>query len=110
MADIDIHDFTERYVAVWNGSDAECRRAAIRELCSADAVHVLQPPKEILQTVEGLGFGSAPGEGQNRVLQFLGQGSTDRVLQTAAGQQCEEGMGAAAGTGAHQHPPPARRG
>ncbi|MFG3105592.1 hypothetical protein [Streptomyces tendae] len=56
MADIDIHDLTDRYVAVWNEPDAERRHAAIRELWSADAVHVLQPPKEILQTAEGLGF------------------------------------------------------
>lgn len=56
MADIDIHDLTDRYVAVWNEPDGERRRAAIRALWSADAVHVLQPPKEILQTAEGLGF------------------------------------------------------
>ncbi|WP_406421677.1 hypothetical protein [Streptomyces sp. NBC_00842] len=56
MADIDIHNLTDRYIAVWNEPDAERRRAAIRELWSADAVHVLQPPKEILQTAAGLGF------------------------------------------------------
>ncbi|MFG3137127.1 hypothetical protein ACGFZA_13035 [Streptomyces sp. NPDC048211] len=56
MADIDIHDLTDRYVAVWNEPDGERRRAAIRELWSADAVHVLQPPSEILRTAEGLGF------------------------------------------------------
>ncbi|MFG2638314.1 hypothetical protein ACGFX8_31645 [Streptomyces sp. NPDC048362] len=58
MADIeiDIHNRTDRYVAVWNESDAEQRRAAICELWSADTVHVLQPPREILQTAEGLDF------------------------------------------------------
>ncbi|MEV0633147.1 hypothetical protein ACI2LC_37340 [Nonomuraea wenchangensis] len=56
MADIDIHDLTDRYVAVWNEPDAERRRTAIGELWSADAVHVLQPPKEMLRTAEGLGF------------------------------------------------------
>lgn len=56
MPDIDIHDLTDRYVAVWNEPDPERRRAMIHELWSADAVHVLQPPKELLQTAEGLGF------------------------------------------------------
>ncbi|MEV5988587.1 hypothetical protein AB0L85_26860 [Streptomyces sp. NPDC052051] len=56
MANIDIHHLTDRYAAVWNEPDAERRRAAIRDLWAPDAVHVLQPPKEILQTAEGLGF------------------------------------------------------
>ncbi|MFI5977666.1 hypothetical protein [Streptomyces sp. NPDC051452] len=56
MADIDIHDHTDRYVAVWNEPDAERHRVAIRELWSADAVHVLRPPRESLQTADGLGF------------------------------------------------------
>ena len=56
MADIDLKDLTDRYVAVWNEPDAERRRAAIRELWSADAVHVLQPPREMRQAAEGLGF------------------------------------------------------
>jgi hypothetical protein len=56
MADIDIQNLIHRYVAVWNEPDAERRRAAIHELWSADAVHMLQPPKELLQTAEGLGF------------------------------------------------------
>ena len=56
MADTDVRDLTDRYVAVWNEPDAERRRTAIRELWSADAVHVLQPPEEILRTAEGLGF------------------------------------------------------
>ncbi|MYW09386.1 hypothetical protein GT034_13630 [Streptomyces sp. SID2563] len=56
MADIDIHDLTDRYVAVWNEPDAERRRAAVRALWSADAVHVLRPPQEIREAAEGLGF------------------------------------------------------
>lgn len=43
--DMGIHQLTDRYVAVWNEPDAERRRAAIRELWSADAVHMLQPPR-----------------------------------------------------------------
>jgi hypothetical protein len=56
MADTDPQKLTDRYVAVWNEPDAERRRTAIRELWSADAVHVLQPPQEIRHAAEGLGF------------------------------------------------------
>ncbi|MEV1007879.1 hypothetical protein [Streptomyces sp. NPDC049881] len=71
MADIDIHDLTDRYVAVWNEPDAERRRAAVRELWSADAVHVLQPPQEIRQAAEGLGFDRLRLEARgHRALEF----------------------------------------
>ncbi|MEV4455834.1 hypothetical protein [Microbispora sp. NPDC049633] len=56
MADIDVKDLTDRYVAVWNEPDPERRRAAIRELWSPDAVHVLRPPQEMREAAEGLGF------------------------------------------------------
>ncbi|MFI0811510.1 hypothetical protein [Streptomyces echinatus] len=52
-----LQDLTDRYVAVWNEPDAERRRAAIRELWSADAVHALQPPEDLRRTAQGLGFG-----------------------------------------------------
>lgn len=56
MADIDLNDLTDRYVAVWNESDKERRHAAVRELWAADAVQVLQPPQEMRQAAERLGF------------------------------------------------------
>ncbi|MEW1887860.1 hypothetical protein ACGFR6_14135 [Streptomyces sp. NPDC048567] len=56
MADIDIHELTDRYVAVWNEPDAERRRAAVRALWAADAIHVLRPPQEVREVAEGLGF------------------------------------------------------
>ncbi|MEV4510966.1 hypothetical protein AB0K00_18585 [Dactylosporangium sp. NPDC049525] len=56
MADIDLQDLTDRYVAVWGEPDADRRRTAIRELWSDDAVHVLQPPQELRQAAAGLGF------------------------------------------------------
>jgi hypothetical protein len=62
MADIDLKNLTDRYIAVWSEPDAERRRAVIRELWSTDAVHVLQPPQEMRQAAEGLGFRSSrPG-------------------------------------------------
>ncbi|MER6473220.1 hypothetical protein [Streptomyces collinus] len=71
MADIDIHNRTDRYVAAWNEPDAVRRRAAICELWSADAVHVLRPPREILQTGEGLGFDRLVLEGRgHHALEF----------------------------------------
>jgi hypothetical protein len=71
MVEIDIHNLTDRYVAVWNEPDAVLRRTAVRELWSADAVHVLQPPKEIVQTAEGLGFDRLVLEARgHRALEF----------------------------------------
>ncbi|MYQ79422.1 MULTISPECIES: hypothetical protein [unclassified Streptomyces] len=62
MADIDVHDLTDRYVAVWNEPDAERRRAAVRALWSADAVHVLRPPQEIRDVVK-FNWEMAPRDG-----------------------------------------------
>ena len=56
MADIDLTRLTDRYIAVWSEPDEERRRAAVRELWSPDAVHVLQPPQEMRRAAEGLGF------------------------------------------------------
>ncbi|MQY10978.1 hypothetical protein SRB5_10920 [Streptomyces sp. RB5] len=71
MPDTDIHDLTDRYVALWNEPDAERRRTTIRELWSDDAVHVLQPPQEILQSAEGLGFDRLVLEARgHRALEF----------------------------------------
>jgi hypothetical protein len=57
MADLDQQDLADRYVAVWSEPDVERRRAAVRELWSPDAIHVLAPPTEMRQAAEGLGFG-----------------------------------------------------
>ncbi|MFE6979179.1 hypothetical protein [Streptomyces sp. NPDC057682] len=52
----DTDELAERYVAVWNEPDAERRRAAVRALWAADAVHLLQPPEEMRRSAETLGF------------------------------------------------------
>lgn len=56
MTDNQLRSLTDRYVAVWNEPDPERRRAAVRELWSPDARHVLQPPEEIRRVAAGLGF------------------------------------------------------
>jgi hypothetical protein len=58
MTCTDVHELVNRYVAVWNESDADLRRAAIRELWAEDGAHILQPPQEILHVAAGLGFTS----------------------------------------------------
>ncbi|QXE38836.1 hypothetical protein KQY30_02005 [Streptomyces sp. GMY02] len=56
---------------MWNEPDAGRRRAAIQELWCADAVHVLQPPEEILRTAQGLGFDRLVLEARgHRALEF----------------------------------------
>jgi hypothetical protein len=56
MTDTDPAPLANRYVAVWNEPDPARRRAAIRELWSADATHVLQPPDQMRTAAAGLGF------------------------------------------------------
>lgn len=55
-AEVDPKDLTERYVAVWNETDPDRRRAAVAQLWAEDGVHVLQPPEEINTAAAGLGF------------------------------------------------------
>jgi len=50
----DTKDLVERYVAVWNESDATRRRQAVAELWREDAVHVLQPPQEVREAAAAL--------------------------------------------------------
>jgi hypothetical protein len=52
----DAKDLVNRYVAVWSEPDPELRRAAVQDLWSADAVHVLKPPEEMGKAAAGLGF------------------------------------------------------
>ena len=44
-----------RYVALWNEPDAGARRKAIQDLWTEDAVHLLEPPEEIVKRAEEIG-------------------------------------------------------
>ncbi|MGI5183835.1 hypothetical protein ACQEVZ_47035 [Dactylosporangium sp. CA-152071] len=57
MSDHDLQQLIDRYVAVWGEPDPARRRAAVRDLWTGDAVHVLQAPLEMRQAAAGLGFG-----------------------------------------------------
>ena len=57
MADpFDPQQFSEDYVAAWNETDPGRRHTMIRQLWSADAIHVLQAPLELRRAAERLGF------------------------------------------------------
>jgi len=49
-------DLTERYVALWNEPDPDHRRAAIRELWTADGSQVLEPPQDMVAAANAIGF------------------------------------------------------
>lgn len=56
MADIDLDAFADRYVAVWNEPDPGARRKAVEELWAEDAVQILQPPQEIRDAAQKVGY------------------------------------------------------
>ncbi|OXM64940.1 MULTISPECIES: hypothetical protein [Amycolatopsis] len=52
-------DLVERYVTLWNETDASARRKAIELLWPEDGVHLLQPPREMRDRATALGFADA---------------------------------------------------
>ena len=44
----------DRFVAIWNEPSAERRRAMVSELWTEDAVHVFEPPQEVLDAAAAL--------------------------------------------------------
>ena len=54
----DPRDLASRYAAVWNEADGARRRAAVAELWSDDAVHMLQPPEEVRDAAAALDVAS----------------------------------------------------
>ncbi|WP_436529290.1 hypothetical protein [Actinoplanes sp. HUAS TT8] len=56
MAENELKELVDRYVAIWGEGDAERRREAVRELWAEDGVHVLKPPEELRASSSALGF------------------------------------------------------
>ncbi|GAA2326422.1 hypothetical protein OKJ48_29350 [Streptomyces kunmingensis] len=64
MIEIDPQHLAHRYMAQWTVPGAAERRAAIEQLWSEDATHILQPPAEIREIAAELGFGHTTLEAQ----------------------------------------------
>jgi cytochrome oxidase Cu insertion factor (SCO1/SenC/PrrC family) len=47
-------ELADQYVAVWNEPSEEARRKAVAELWAEDAVHLLQPPEEVVKAAAAL--------------------------------------------------------
>ena len=47
-------DLVGRYTAIWNEPSAERRRAMVAELWTEDAVHVFEPPHEVVEAATAL--------------------------------------------------------
>ena len=50
----DPKELVDRYVEIWNEADAGRRRAAVAQLWTEDAVHLFQPPQEVIETATAL--------------------------------------------------------
>ncbi|MGH2741104.1 MAG: hypothetical protein ACRDLY_05075 [Thermoleophilaceae bacterium] len=50
----DSRELVDRYAAIWNEPDVERRRSAVAALWTEDALHVLQPPREVQQAAAAL--------------------------------------------------------
>jgi hypothetical protein len=53
----DPNQLADRYVAMWNESDAERRRALVADLWADDAAHILDPPEEMRAIAARPGLG-----------------------------------------------------
>jgi hypothetical protein len=62
----DTQHLAEKYLALWNESDADRRRRMIAELWTQDGRHILQPPQEIRE------IAARPGLGLTAILEARG--------------------------------------
>jgi hypothetical protein len=69
-------EIVDRYVAVWNETDPSRRAGIVRTLWTDDAVHLLQPPKEIADGAASVGF-------FDLVLEARGHAALDRRVTRA---------------------------
>ena len=63
-------ELADRYAALWMEPDAERRRRRIGELWAEDGVHLLQPPRELLDAAAALGFALALEARGHEALEF----------------------------------------
>jgi hypothetical protein len=47
---------TDRYVSLWNEPDPTARSALVRELWAPGGEHVLQPPQQLRDQAQAVGF------------------------------------------------------
>jgi hypothetical protein len=73
-------EIADRYVAMWNEPDPDRRRAAIAELWTEDAAHLLQPPHEMREAA------AAPGIGLTATLEARGHAALERRATSAYDQ------------------------
>jgi hypothetical protein len=53
----DVNELADHYVALWNESDPDRRRAIVAELFTEDGAHILQPPAEVREIAARPGIG-----------------------------------------------------
>jgi hypothetical protein len=70
-------DVADRYVALWNESDPDRRRAAVADLWAEDGQQILQPPREIRAAAR------APGIGMTAVLEARGHAALEARATSA---------------------------
>jgi hypothetical protein len=67
-------DLAERYAAIWNEPSPDRRRELVRDLWTEDALHVFEPPREVVAAAAALDV--------NAVFQARGYGELeDRVAR-----------------------------
>jgi hypothetical protein len=70
-------ELADRYIALWNESDADRRRRMIAELWTEDGTHILQPPQEIRD------IAAQPGIGLTAILEARGYGQIEARAASA---------------------------
>jgi hypothetical protein len=70
-------ELAERYLALWNESDADRRQRMIAELWTEDGRHVLQPPQEIRA------IAAQPGIGLTAILEARGYEAIEARVASA---------------------------
>jgi hypothetical protein len=73
----DTHAFVDKYLSLWNDTDADRRRRTIAELFTENGRHILQPPDEIRA------IAARPGIGLPAVLEARGHAEIEARVASA---------------------------